>query len=106
MEALAALVILGVVGGPLLAAVLGALRSRETAAAADRRIQLADQTLQAVALLTRRDLERRLGRHQLGSFVVEVQRPERAIFSITLYEDSLAQAPLLATFIHRSPDTR
>ncbi len=78
LEVMVALAIL-VVSGVTTVSLLGAsLRSEVALAEREELFQEAHRALAALSLLTRDDLDRRIGRHPVGRFVAEIRRPEPA----------------------------
>jgi len=61
----------------------------------------ADRLLIASSLLTRLELDQRLGRHEIGSYLIEVQRPERGLYRLSVRERSHPEVELLATVVAR-----
>jgi hypothetical protein len=54
-----------------------------------------------MTLLTRADLDRRLGTHRIGEFAVEVQRPERTLYRIAIAGAEAGANELLVTVVYR-----
>jgi len=65
--------------------------------------RLADEErlLTALTLLARDDLDRRLGQRTVGPYLVEVQRPDRALYRLTVGTASDGSRPELATLVYR-----
>jgi type II secretory pathway component PulJ len=61
-----------------------------------------DRLLAAYSLLSRDDLDRRLGQRVVGPYQVEVQRPESLLYRIAIGDSS---GPELMTLVYR-PGTR
>ncbi|MGH7527117.1 MAG: hypothetical protein ACREMX_10475 [Gemmatimonadales bacterium] len=105
LEVLVALTLL-VVGGASVVSLLGAsLRSEAALAERELTLREADRTLTALTLLNKTDLDRRLGRHQVGASVAEVRRPEPALYRIALREADTAAAEMLVTVVYRPDGT-
>lgn len=104
-EAMVSLTILALAGGgavTLLAAALSAEQRREWQEAL---IEEADRVMTATSLLTRQELDLRLGVRNVGRLLVTVSRPERALYRVAV---ALATAPareLLVTVVHRPRGT-
>ena len=84
LEVLAALAILAAVAAgilPLMSQGLGAL---ERARAREALLRVEERVLVAHVLLTRADLDRRLGRRQLGEVFVEIQRPSPTLYRLSV----------------------
>lgn len=69
----------------------------------EERLTDADRLLTAVSLLTRRDLDLRLGRREVGPWIVEVQRPRPDLYRI---EVGSGAQPDLTTLLYRPEPTR
>jgi hypothetical protein len=70
-------------------------RDREHVLAAETRL------LAALTLLTREDLDRRLGHHPIGDVNVDVERPEPTLYRIALAQASAAGVEDLVTVVYR-----
>ena len=101
LEALVALVVLGSAGLSVAGLVSAGLRSEQEARARERMLATEERVLTALTLLQRGDLDRRLGRHRLGEFVVEVQRPERTLYRIALADTIAPDVEALVTVVYR-----
>ena len=102
LEVLAALAILGTAGLSLVALVHQSVRSQAEAARAERVLDEADRVLSAVTLLAADDLDRRLGSHPVGEFVVDVQRPRRFLYRIAVAEAAATDRSMLVTVVFRA----
>ena len=60
-----------------------------------------ERVLAALSLLRREDLDRRLGHHSLGEFVVDVQRPERTLYRIAIGAANAPRVEDLVTVVYR-----
>jgi len=81
------LVALGIVSAAGLAAVtlLGAgLRAEHDARLRERTLAAQERVLAATTLLTRAELDQRIGSQEIGEFVVRIQRPERTLYRIAI----------------------
>lgn len=67
----------------------------------ERRLLEADRVLTAMSLLGRSDLDRRLGHHLTSGFTVEVQRPEPALYRVSVAETDAPEVELLVTIVYR-----
>jgi type II secretory pathway pseudopilin PulG len=105
LEALLALAILAIGGTALLAAMGAAVRSERGLRAREQALQAGDRVLTALALLSRNDLDRRLGRHPVDDFLVEIQRPEPTLYRIGLRESRAPETEALVTVVYRPEDT-
>ena len=84
LEVLAAILILSVAGLALLELVSAGTRAVTTARARERELADEERLLAAYTLLTRSDLDRRLGQREVGPYVAQVERPERMLYRIAL----------------------
>jgi type II secretory pathway pseudopilin PulG len=101
LEVLVALAILGGAGTALVGALAAGLRSEHQLRQRERAVATADRVLAATALLSRTDLDRRIGRHPVGELVVEVQRPEPALYRIGIRDARKAELETLVTVVYR-----
>lgn len=105
LEVLAALSILGIAGLALTTVLSEAVDVARRAAATERSLEEADRLLTATSLLTREDLMRRVGRRQIGEFVVEVQRPEPGLYRVAVEDTGRVVGAGLVTVLYR-PEAR
>ena len=101
LEALIALAILGTAGLSLVALVRSGLDGERRAQAQERELAAASRVLTAMTLLTRSDLDQRIGHHPVGEFVVDVERPERTLYRIALANADRTETELLVTVVYR-----
>src|SRR5207247_2490598 len=104
VELLVVMVMLGlIIGGSALAfATLATPHSSEWAGRdRERTLAAADRLLTGLTLLNRQDLDRRLGRHPLGAFIVDIERPERTLYRIALAEERSPEVEELVTVVYR-----
>ena len=106
LEVLAAVVILGVAGLALVELVASGTRAVTEARRRERELADEERLLAAYTLLARGDLDVRLGRREAGPYVVEVQRPERTLYRISLGRLSAPDVEDLVTVVHRSEAAR
>jgi hypothetical protein len=104
LEVLAAVVVMAIAGISMLELV--GTHGRAVTTLRARELELADEErlLTAYVLLSRVDLDRRLGEVLVGPYVVGVQRPEPALYRIAVRRPETA-AEDLATVVYRQvPD--
>jgi type II secretory pathway component PulJ len=101
LEAVAALVILGVAGIALVEQVAAGTRAEAVAATRERELADEERLLTAYTLLARGDLDRRLGRRDVGPYAVEVQRPEPVLYRIALSRLAAPDVEDLVTVVYR-----
>ncbi|HVL17348.1 MAG TPA: hypothetical protein VM387_05105 [Gemmatimonadales bacterium] len=101
LEVIVALAMLTLAGGSLIRLVtetertLGETRSREET------LLDADRTLAGLVLLTRDDLDRRIGLHPAGRFEAEIRRPTLTLYRIALRTAEPGRPELLVTVVYR-----
>jgi type II secretory pathway component PulJ len=101
IEAIVALAILASAGLATVALLDQAVRDEAELQARERAQVEAGEVLSAMVLLTRRDLDLRIGERQVGEFVVEVLRPEPTLYRIAVAEVSAPGVEMLVTVVHR-----
>ena len=101
VEAMVAMAILAGAGTSLVAALDAGIRSEHQTRLRETALLSADRVLAALTLLTRTELDRRLGRHPLGEFIIEVQRPDRTLYRIAVAEARAPQVEMLVTVVYR-----
>jgi type II secretory pathway pseudopilin PulG len=101
LEVLVALAILSTSAIGLVSALGAALRAGQRAEAAERVTADADRLLSAHSLLSRADLDRRLGERTVGEFQITVQRPEPTLYRIAVAERSAPGVALVVTVVYR-----
>ncbi len=80
-----------------------AVQSQAALAGREVTLREADRMLAALTLLSKDDLDRRLGQHAAGRFLADVRRPDPARYRISLRESETGSEELLVTVVHR-PD--
>lgn len=107
LEVLVALAILFAAGAAATGAVQAALAAERRAAVVESELLDGDRLLTALTLLTRPDLDRRLGVRRIGVWQVEILRPEPTLYRIALSRAAelssrrAASTPLLVTLVQR-----
>jgi len=101
LEVLVALAILSGAGLALLDLVTGGLRAERDARERERVLAVEERVLTAFTLLTRDELDRRLGRHPIGELIVEIQHPERTLYRIAVSQQASSQVEDLVTVVYR-----
>lgn len=105
LEVLAALLIFSTAAVSVVGLLDQSTEHERRAEAAERRVADEERLLTAMTLLTRDDLDRRLGRRTAGPYVVETLRPTPVIYRVTVGLADAPDAPDLATLVYR-PDPR
>ncbi|HEU0012458.1 MAG TPA: hypothetical protein VFQ45_02180 [Longimicrobium sp.] len=105
LEAMVAIAILATAGTAAVTLASEGAESVRRAREADREMREANAFLHAVSLWTRDDLDRRLGSRAQGPWRLEVQRPARTLYEVTL-TDSAGRRTLLRTALFRPDSAR
>jgi type II secretory pathway pseudopilin PulG len=100
LEVIVALSILAVAGISAVTMAAESGRAVSRMREADRAMRRASAFLDAVALWSRADLDRRLGDHPQGPWRLEIQRPRPTLYLVAL-RDSAAGRELLQTALFR-----
>jgi type II secretory pathway component PulJ len=101
LEVLVAVAILATVGIGLVEHVGSGLRAERDARWRESTLATEERLLSALTLLNRKELDQRIGRRQIGEFIVDVQRPEPALYRIALLQDQSPQVEDLVTVVYR-----
>ncbi len=102
LEVLVALAILGTAGLALVSLEAAAVGAERDARVRERALAAEDRVLSALTLLTRNELDRRLGRHPVGEFAVDIEHPERTLYRISLGPADAPQVEDLVTVVFRA----
>jgi type II secretory pathway pseudopilin PulG len=106
LETLVALAIVSGAGLALLDLVTGGLRAERDARERERVLAVEERVLTAFTLLKREELDVRLGRRPIGELVIDVQRPERTLYRISLAQVESPQVEDLVTVVYRREGRR
>jgi hypothetical protein len=102
LEVLVAIVILATAGIGLVELVGFGLHAERDASRRESTLATEECLLSALTLLNRKELDQRIGRRQIGEFIVDVQRPEHALYRIALLQDQSPQVEDLVTVVYRA----
>ena len=102
LEVIVALAILSIAGLSLVTLVDTGLADERRAAVREHELAAEERLLAALTLLKRPELDQRLGRHALGEFVVDIERPERTLYRIALARAESPQVEELVTVVYRA----
>lgn len=102
LEVLVAVVILATAGIGLVELVGSGLHAERDARLRESTLATEERLLSALTLLNRKELDQRIGRRQIGEFIVVVQRPERTLYRIALLQESSPQVEDLVTVVYRA----
>ena len=105
LEVLVAVVVLATAGIGLVELVGSGLRAEHDARLRESTLATEERLLSALTLLTRKELDQRLGRRQIGEFIVDVQRPERTLYRVALLQEQSPQVEDLVTVVYRAETT-
>ena len=106
LEVLAAVAIIAFAGVAFVELVGMGAYGAATARLREREGADQERLLAAWSLLSRRDLDQRLGRRGVGSYLVEVQRPERGLYRIAVGRLETPEVEDLVTVVWRPGDER
>ena len=101
LEVLVAMAILSASGLALVGLVSAGLGAERDARERERTLATEDRVLTALTLLKREELDRRLGHHPVGEFVVDIERPERTLYRIAVIRAQAPQVEDLVTVVYR-----
>ena len=102
LEVLVAVVILATAGIGLVELVGSGLRAERDARLHEGTLATEERVLSALTLLNRNELDQRIGRRQIGEFIVEIQRPEPTLYRIALLQEQSPQVEDLVTVVYRA----
>ena len=102
LEVLIALVVLATAGISLVEIVGAGLRAERDARARESVLAAEERLLAGLTLLKRTELDQRIGRRQIGEFVVDVRRPEETLYRIALLQVHSPQVEDLVTVVYRA----
>jgi type II secretory pathway component PulJ len=101
LEVLIALAILAIAGIGFVELVGTGLRVEHDSRIREQTVATEDRLLAALTLLKRGELDQRLGRRQIGEFIVDIQRPERTLYRIAVLQAQSPQVDDLVTVVYR-----
>jgi hypothetical protein len=106
LEVLVALVVLATAGIALVELAGAGLRAEREARERERILAAEERVLAALTLLNRSELDQRIGRRQIGEFIVDIQRPEPRLYRIALLQQQSPQVEDLVTVVYRREEVR
>jgi Tfp pilus assembly protein PilV len=101
LEALVALAILSSAGLALVELVTSGLLAERDARYREQVLAAEERVLTALTLLKGDDLDRRVGRHTIGEFIAEVERPERTLYRVAVAQMTSRDVEDLVTVVYR-----
>ena len=105
LEALVVLAILSSAGLALVELVTSGLLAERDARHREQVLAAEERVLTALTLLKGNDLDRRVGRHTIGEFIADVERPERTLYRIAVAQMISRDVEDLVTVVYR-PEAR
>ena len=102
LEVLIAVVVMATAGVALVELVGAGLRGERAARQREQTLAAEERVLAAMTLLNRDELDQRIGRRQIGEFIVDVRRPERTLYRIALLQQQSAHVEDLVTVVYRA----
>ncbi len=105
LEVLVALTIVSAAGLGIVGVVSASARAARELGSRERTVAAADRLLAAYSLLTRHDLDLRLGTHSAAAFEVSIERPERTLYRIAVAEPRAPAVELLVTVVYRAGES-
>jgi type II secretory pathway pseudopilin PulG len=102
LEVLAAITILSIAGLSLVELVAQGTATAATERAREAEQMDEDRLLTATTLLTRSDLDIRIGSRSVGPYVVTVARPERTLYRIAVGRETAPGVEDLVTVVFRA----
>jgi type II secretory pathway component PulJ len=102
IEVLVALVILSSAGVSTLGYLSAFVDAQVRIQGREAELLRADRVLTATALLTRKDLDLRLGIRRVGGYLVRVNRPEPLLYRIAVSAEGMPLEELLVTVVFRA----
>lgn len=100
IEVIVAVTILSIAGVTVVTAVAESTAAVRRAREADLELRAAGAFMEAIALWTREDLDRRLGDRRQGNWRLIIERPFPTLYSVAL-TDSTGSRVLLSTSLYR-----
>lgn len=101
LEVLVAVVILGTAGLALVATTAESLRAVAWAESRERELADEERLLAAYTLLTKPELDQRIGSTDAGRYVVRIERPEPALYRISVRRRDTPELEDLVTVVVR-----
>jgi len=105
LEVLVALIILATAGIALVEVVAAGLRAERDAHERETLLAAEERVLAALTLLSRPELDQRIGRRHIGEFIADIQRPEPTLYRIALLQKESPHVEDLVTVVYRRAPT-
>jgi len=101
LEVLVALLILSLAGLAAVELVTAALHGEHEAAARERALATAERVLAAATLLTKSELDIRIGKSSVGDLLIDIRRPEQTLYRIAVLQRESPEVEELVTVVYR-----
>lgn len=101
LEALVAVAVLSVIGVSAIGFVAASLEGSTRLAEREEELLAASNVLTAMALLSRAELDERIGLREVADFVVWVDRPERDLYRLGVAPADHPAAEVISTLVFR-----
>ncbi|MGH7528905.1 MAG: hypothetical protein ACREMN_00835 [Gemmatimonadales bacterium] len=101
LEVLVALVVLATAGIAFAEVVGAGVRGERDARQREQTLAAEERVLAALTLLTRNELDQRIGRRPIGEFIADIQRPEPTLYRVALLQAASPQVEDLVTVVYR-----
>jgi len=106
LEVMIAIGILGTTGLAVVALLRQTSNTERAMRLEEREVQSAGRVLSALTLLTRPELDQRIGLHPVGEFAVDIERPEATLYRIAVSSRDRPERALLVTVVFRAAEHR
>ena len=101
LEVLVALAIIGIAGTELVSLVSAGTNAQLASRAVEERLADEERLLAAYCLLSREDLNRRIGHRDIGRYWVTIARPESVLYRVSVAAHETPETEDLLTVIYR-----
>lgn len=106
LEVLVAVVVLTIAGLSLVETVGAGLRAEREAREREGTLASEERLLAASTMLNRTELAQRIGRREIGEFIIDVRRPEQTLYRIAVLRGDAPQVEDLVTVVYRKEPPR
>jgi prepilin-type N-terminal cleavage/methylation domain-containing protein len=106
LEVLVAIAILSMVGVSSMGFIAATLETEGRLADREAELASAEDVLATMALLSRRELDQRIGVREVAGFAVWVDRPEPSLFRVGVAPATHPAAEVVSTFVYRPAGDR
>lgn len=106
LEVLVSLLVLSLAGLGTVGLITAALHEEHEAVSRERALASAERVLAATTLLTRSELDIRIGRSWVGNLLIDIQRPEQTLYRIAVSQRESPDVEDLVTVVYRAESLR